>query len=80
MNVEAETPVPVIPVNYSNREVAAHIRHYYPNLQGALRTLLDRFEGNMDCIATVEELKQMDNSVTCPHCGSILHVNLGLGL
>lgn len=78
MKVELDAPVPVIPSNYTNKEVVAHVRHYYPNLQGALKTMLDRLEGSIDSVATVEELEQADNSITCPHCGSVMAIDLEL--
>lgn len=69
--------VPPIPSNYSDAEVAAHVRHYFPNLSGPLKTLLDRFEGHHDTINAVKQAQDNgDMEVSCPHCGTVIGLDL----
>jgi ssDNA-binding Zn-finger/Zn-ribbon topoisomerase 1 len=61
MRLVSKTVPYTAPENYSDEELARLIRHHYPNLQGVLKQLLDRFESKSDI--------EVDIDVKCPHCG-----------
>ena len=52
--------------NMTNEELAAHIRHQYPNLQGPLKMLLERFSNRApELDFDFQEVK----CGQCPSCG-----------
>ena len=52
--------------NMTNEELAAHIRHQYPNLQGPLKMLLERFSNRaLELDFDFQEVK----CGQCPSCG-----------
>lgn len=57
---------PILPAfsNMTNEELAAHIRHQYPNLQGPLKMLLERFSNR------ARELDFDFREVKCGQCPS----------
>lgn len=67
------TTIPQLPSNLTNRELVAYVRHYFPDLQGPLRTMLDRFEGGIQPAVTAEPVDTCaeNSTVKCPHCGTI---------
>lgn len=70
----------ILPSNLSDRELVAFIDHLYPNLQGPLRTMFERFEqhthGQIHRSVQVDEpVKASDSDVMCAHCGSVVSVN-----
>jgi len=70
--------VPPVPSNYSNDELARHVRHHFPNLSGPLLTLLERFEGQEGTVNAVRKLEDQESKVTCPHCGTEIQIDLEL--
>ena len=50
--------------NMTNEELAEHIRHQYPDLQGPLKTLLERFSSK------ARGLDYDFQEVKCGHCPS----------
>jgi hypothetical protein len=65
------------PSNLTNKELVSHICHYFPNLHGPLRMMFERFAHNASAINNDFETdtKNMDLG-SCPHCGSLLEVNI----
>ena len=58
--------------NMTNEELAAHIRHQYPDLQGPLKMLLERFSSKArERDYDFQEVK----SGRCPSCGVELEEN-----
>lgn len=52
--------------NMTNEELAVHIRHQYPNLQGPLKMLLERFSNRArELDFDFQEVK----CGQCPSCG-----------
>lgn len=72
--------VPPVTSNYSDKELACHVRHYFPNLSGPLLTLLERFEGQESTVNAVRDLEDQESKVTCPHCGTEIRIDLELEL
>jgi hypothetical protein len=73
MKAKPVAQVPPILGNFSDEELIRHVEHYYPNLNGPLRTLLNRFESRVYC---TPEMPEGDNEVSCPHCGGTLRIDL----
>lgn len=80
--------IPTFSNELSNEELLKFVRHYYPNLNGALSTLVKRFEWeitgveNYDHSNSVEPKAIIKQFTYCPHCGShlklqIIHNNSG---
>lgn len=61
MRLVSKTVPDTAPENYSDEELTRLVRHRYPNLQGLLKQLLDRFESKSDI--------EVDIDVKCSHCG-----------
>ena len=64
MSFRLTTPIRPAFSNMSNEELAAHIQHQYPNLQGPLKMLLERFSNR------ARELNYDFQEVKCGHCPS----------
>lgn len=86
MKIKSVAQVPPIIGNFSDEELIRHVEHYYPNLNGPLRTLLNRFESRVygtpeqvqleHQAGQLQDLQEGDNEVSCPHCGSVLQIDL----
>jgi hypothetical protein len=59
-------PVPFAPSSLSNSELERLIRNQYPNLQGALRVLVERFSAQLG----VEHGYRVPQPNCCTHCGA----------
>lgn len=89
MKAAAAKPIPFVPSNYSDEELIRHVEHHFPNLNGPLKTLLNRFEsrvyGTPEQVqleteaGQLQDLRDTDYDVQCPHCGSVLQIDLELG-
>lgn len=64
MSFRLASPISPAFSNMTNEELAAHIRHQYPNLQGPLKMLLERFS-NRARELDFQEVK----CGQCPSCG-----------
>lgn len=77
MEVSVEQ-VPPVPSNYSDKELASHVRHYFPGLSGALLALLERFEELEGTVNAVRDPDAEELKVVCPHCGTEIQIDLEL--
>ena len=64
MSFRLTTPIQPAFSNMTNEELAAHIRHQYPDLQGPLKMLLERFSNR------AQELDFDFQKVKCGQCPS----------
>lgn len=66
MSFRLTTPIRPAFSNMTNEELAAHIRHQYPDLQGPLKMLLERFSNRAwELDFDFQEVK----CGQCPSCG-----------
>ncbi len=66
MSFHLASPISPAFSNMTNEELAAHIRHQYPNLQGPLKMLLERFSNRArELDFDFQEVK----CGQCPSCG-----------
>lgn len=83
MKIKSAAQVPPIIGNFSDEELIRQIEHYYPDLDGPLRTLINRFESRVygtpeqvHLEPQLQDLQEDGNEVICPHCGRVLQIDL----
>lgn len=74
-------PAPAAPSNYSGDELIRHIEHHFPDLDGSLKELLNRFDratyrNTFPRVPEIHgEAKNGDTFVVCPNCKTKLELD-----
>lgn len=76
LEFERDEVLPPVPSNYSDEELVRYVEHYFPNLNGALKELLTRFDSHLREVAELREnsvdVLDVSGTCNCPSCGSRL--------
>lgn len=72
MKIKPSAQVPPIIGNFSDEELIRHVEHYYQfRVYGTPEQVqLEHQAGQL------QDLQEGDNEVSCPHCGSVLQIDL----
>lgn len=74
--LDAVTPLArtdTLPSNMSNAELLLVLDNDYPNLQGPLRMVVDRFRAELHA-----QMDELPKEVQCPACGTQLRLTWGI--